>query len=54
MYQYRDQNRSHGQDTIFIRPYHVKEEDKTILDEEMKRLSYLGILREGFWPRLAQ
>ena len=32
---------------IFIRPYHVKEEDKNILDKEMKRLCYLGILK-GF------
>ena len=33
---------------FFIRPYHVKEEDKSILDKEMKRLCYLGILKEGF------
>ena len=33
---------------FFIRPYHVKEEDKNILDIEMKRLCYLGILKEGF------
>ena len=33
---------------FFIRPYHVKEEDKNILDKEMKRLCYLGILKEGF------
>ena len=31
-----------------IRPYHAKEQDKTILDKEMKRLCYLGILKEGF------
>ena len=31
-----------------IRPYHVREEDKRILDREMKRLCYLGILKEGF------
>ena len=31
-----------------IRPYNIKEEDKKILDKEMKRLCYLGILREGF------
>ena len=35
---------------IFIRPYHVKEEDKALLDKEMKRLCYLGILKEGFSP----
>ena len=33
---------------FFIRPYHVKEEDRTVLDKEMKRLCYLGILKEGF------
>ena len=33
---------------FFIRPYHVKEEDKTLIDKEMKRLCYLGILKEGF------
>ena len=33
---------------FFIRPYHVKEEDRAVLDEEMRRLSYLGILKEGF------
>ena len=33
---------------FFIRPHHVKEEDKRILDKEMKRLCYLGILKEGF------
>ena len=33
---------------FFIRPYHVKEDDKRILDKEMKRLCYLGILKDGF------
>ena len=33
---------------FFIRPYHVKEEDKVVIDKEMKRLCYMGILREGF------
>ena len=33
---------------FLIRPYHVKEEDKNILDKEMKILCYLGILKEGF------
>ena len=33
---------------FFIRPFHTKEEDKNILDKEMKRLCYLGILKEGF------
>ena len=33
---------------FFIKPYHVKEEDKALIDKEMKRLCYLGILKEGF------
>ena len=33
---------------FFIRPFHTKEEDKNILDKEMKRLCYLGILKERF------
>ena len=33
---------------FFIRPYHVKEEDRAVLDKEMRRLCYLGILEEGF------
>ena len=34
---------------FFIRPYHVKEEERAVLDKEMRRLCYLGILKEGFW-----
>ena len=33
---------------FFIRPYHVREEEKTFIDKEMKRLCYMGILKEGF------
>ena len=33
---------------FFIRPYHVKEEDKTVIDKEMKCSCYLGILKDGF------
>ena len=33
---------------FFIRPFHAKEEDKAILHKEMKRLCYLGILKDGF------
>ena len=36
-----------GKSPLFITLYHVKE-DKNILDKEMKRLCYLGILKEGF------
>ena len=35
---------------MFIRPYHVREEDKKVTDKEMKCLYYLGILKEGFSP----
>ena len=35
---------------LFIRPYHVKEKDKTLINKEMKKLCYLGILQEGFSP----
>ena len=33
---------------FFMWPYHVKEEDRAVLDKEMRRLCYLGILKEGF------
>ena len=33
---------------FFIRPYNVKEENKTFIDKEMKHFCYLGILKEGF------
>ena len=33
---------------LFIRPYHVKEENKNFIDKKMKQLCYLGILKEGF------
>ena len=33
---------------FFIRPFHAREEDKPILDKEMKRLCYIGIPKEGF------
>ena len=33
---------------FFIRPFYAREEDKAILDKEMKRLCNLGILKEGF------
>ena len=35
---------------FFLRPYNVKEEDKTLINKEMKMLCYLGILKEGFSP----
>ena len=38
----------------FIRPYHVKEEDKALIDKDIKWLCYLGILKEGFQPILVQ
>ena len=33
---------------FFISPHHVKEEDKTLIDKEMRCLCYLGTLKEGF------
>ena len=33
---------------FFIRPYHVREGDKAIINKEMKKLCYMGILKEGF------
>ena len=33
---------------FFIQPYHVKEEDRAVLDKEMRQLCYLGILKECF------
>ena len=33
---------------FFIRPYHMREEDKAMIDKEMKRLCYMGIMKEGF------
>ena len=30
---------------FFIRPYHLREEDKVVIDKEMKRLCYMGILQ---------
>ena len=37
-----------GKSPFFIRPYHVREEDKAFIDKEMKQLCYMGILKEGF------
>ena len=33
---------------FFITPYHVKEENRAMLDKEMRRSCYSGILKEGF------
>ena len=33
---------------FFIQLFHAKQEDKNTLHKEMKRLCYLGILKEGF------
>ena len=33
---------------FFIRLYHVREEEKGVMDKKMKRLCYMGILKEGF------
>ena len=38
---------------FFIRPFYTREEDKAILGKEMKRLCYLGILKECFLAYLS-
>ena len=40
--------RSQTKSPFFIRPYHAREEGKEVMDKEMKRLCYMGILKEGF------
>ena len=50
MPQHRSRNRCYRQITIFLRPYHVKVKDKDLINKEIKRLCYLGILKEGFSP----
>ena len=45
---YRGRNQCKRQVIIFIRPYHIREEDKKVMDKEMKCLHYLGILKEGY------
>ena len=39
---------------FFIRPYHIREEDKAFIDKEMKGLCYMAILRKDFQCILAQ
>ena len=34
---------------FFIRPYHVKEEDRVVLDKEMRRLCYLVNIEGGIF-----
>ena len=34
---------------FFIRPFHARDEDKAILDRDMKRLCYLGIIQRRFF-----
>ena len=34
----------------FIRPYHIREEAKKLINKEMKWLCYLGILKQAFLP----
>ena len=37
---------------FFIRPYHVREEDKVVIDKEMKKLCYMGMLKEMIFSLL--
>ena len=50
MSQYRGKNRCHRHISIFHKTLSIKEEDKTLIDKDMKRLCYLAILKEGFSP----
>ena len=47
---HRNRNEYDREVAIFIRPYHIREEHKKVIDKEMKHLCYLGILKEGFSP----
>ena len=47
LYEYKEIN-MRAKSAFFIRPYHVKEEDKNFIDKEMKCLCYLRTLKEGF------
>ena len=38
MPKYRNRDRYHGQIPIFIRPYYVKEEDKALINKQMKKV----------------
>ena len=40
--------------SFFIRPYHIREEDKKVIDKEMKHLYYLGILKKDSCHTQAQ
>ena len=42
------ENNATDKSPFIIRPYHVKEEDKTLIGKEIKYLCYLGILKECF------
>ena len=35
---------------FFIRPYYIREEDKKVIEKEMRHLCYLCTLKEGFSP----
>ena len=48
MSEYRGRDRCNRYIIIFIKLYHVKEEDEKLIDKEMKQLCHLGILKEGF------
>ena len=39
--------------SFFITPYHIRKEDKKVIDKEMRCLCYLGILMGGFSPYLS-
>ena len=36
-----------GQNSIFVRPYPMREEQKKVIQKEMDRLEHLGIIQKG-------
>ena len=36
-----------NQNTIFVRPYPMREEQKKVIQKEMDRLEHLGIIHKG-------
>ena len=50
----RYRNRQVDKNNFVIIQYHIKEEDKEILDKEMKRRCHWGIPKEDFQPSPVQ
>ena len=44
---YQDTFKAKGQNTIFVQPYPMCEEQKKVIQKEMDRLEHLGIIQKG-------